>query len=257
MAVPTGAAPAVSTLTGWRVCCSSSGPSLSRKIWLSRRDSHPIRRLRRATCFCYTTGKWRDGERGRWWLASATLRSLAGFSGALICLSYPAIWSWRRGSHPQPLDYRSSALLIELLQGWKLAHPLGFAPRPRGLTIRWATVTPRVSVGGQRSGESDWPGKLVGAGGNAPLVGFRNDLTTTGLQSALRIGALFGEIWWRAPVTLRASGGMSPRSSLLGSRSEWEIGRGGRSRACFLMLPRHPSPLLRPHRVDEFGGPAG
>lgn len=48
------------------------------------------------------------------------LRPLAGFSGALICLSYPAIeergWSWRRVSHPQPPDYRSGALLIELLQ---------------------------------------------------------------------------------------------------------------------------------------------
>lgn len=55
--------------------------------------------------------------------------------------------------------------------------------------------------------------------------------------------------WWRAPVTLRASGVMSPRSSLLGSRSEKKIGRGSRSRTCFLMLPRHPSPLLRPHRV--------
>ena len=29
-----------------------------------------------------------------------------------------------------------------------------------------------------------------------------------------------------------------------------EIGRGSRSRTCFLMLPRHPSPLLRPHRVE-------
>ena len=28
LAVPTGAAPAVSTLTGWRVCCFSSGPEI-------------------------------------------------------------------------------------------------------------------------------------------------------------------------------------------------------------------------------------
>lgn len=81
MAVPTGAAPAVSTLTGWRVCCFSSEPF---EKWLSRRDSHPIRRLRKTTCFCYTTGKI-------WGPVPGTLRSLAGFSGALICLSYPAM----------------------------------------------------------------------------------------------------------------------------------------------------------------------
>lgn len=31
---------------------------------------------------------------------------------------------------------------------------------------------------------------MVGAGGNAPLVGFRTSLTTAGLQSAIRNGIL-------------------------------------------------------------------
>ena len=49
--------------------------------------------------------------------------------------------------------------------------------------------------------------------------------------------------WWQAPVTLRASGVMSPRSGLPGLRSK-SNGRGGRSHTCFSALPRRCSPLF-------------
>ena len=95
-------------------------------------------------------------------------------------------------------------------------------------------------------------GKMVNAGGNAPLVGFRNDFTTTGLQSAIRIGAHF-ELRKLVASPGNAPGlrGYEPQveSSRLAIWNKKGIGRGSRSRTCFLMLPRHPSPLLRPHRV--------
>jgi len=60
LAVQAGAAPAVSTLTEWRVCCFSSGPEI-------------------------------QNDKFRWWLVSVMLRSLILFRDALIYLSYPAL----------------------------------------------------------------------------------------------------------------------------------------------------------------------
>lgn len=82
---------------------------------------HPIQRLRRALCFSYTTG---------------TSKMAAGIGNAPISHRFqrranlsqlPSLkWSYRKDSHPQPLDYQSNALLLSY--GRKSIGVVGFAP---------------------------------------------------------------------------------------------------------------------------------
>lgn len=152
-------------------------------------------------------------------------------------------WSFRQESHPLPLDYRSSALLIELRKEkdggggedrtpTALAGPSRFSKpisAPAVRTSKWKNGSPAwIRTKASRinnpvgycypTGERDR--KLVGAGGNAPLVGFRTVLRRRVYSPLSGAAPFFEGNWWQAPVMLRVSRVMSPGSRLPGLRSD-------------------------------------
>ncbi len=99
--------------------------------WVGQRDLHPYCRLHRAGCCSYIMAK-----AGKWWLRPVARRTLPGFNGALIFLSYTAWfcgdgwWKWWREpeSNRRWAAYGTAAL------------PLGY---PAGGVWRGVPVLPR------------------------------------------------------------------------------------------------------------------
>ena len=132
---------------------------------------------------------------------------------------------------------------------YEIGLPTRFRPSNSCLTGRHDTVSTqailfRKWLAGRSARCTSAFLRMVGAGGDAPLVSFRHCFVTAGLQAASRISA-FMEKWLQAPVMLRIVGHMKPGSRLLGLRSCWfGDDRGGRTRTCFSVLPRHCSRLF-------------